>query len=117
MFFDGRDDSSMRGDGRCSTLIRLQRFFAAAAEHFHQPENQFLQRLILRGTADTQVQFRVSVDARLAPVYRLFLFGDNLFQLRDISLCCALGSRSWPQNCDFASWARATSRPVQAAIA
>src|SRR5690242_4774266 len=91
VFSDRGDYASMRSDGRFSTLVGLQRFFAAAAKHFHQSRDQSLERLILRGATNPQMQLGIRLHSRLSALNRCYLLGEDSPELRDIPFARSLG--------------------------
>src|SRR5215510_11378541 len=97
MVFDGGHDGEVGIDGSLTPTGGLERLLPTVAQNLQQSRNKFFDGVVLRGSADGEVKFRICVNAGIAALDLFSLLVEELFHALNISGSCSFCC----QTCDL----------------
>src|SRR5215475_11126764 len=85
MVFDGGHDGEVGIDGSLTPTGGLERLLSAVAQNLQQSRNELFDGVVLRGSADGEVKFRIRVNAGIAALDLFSLLVQELLHPLNVS--------------------------------
>src|SRR5262245_42028444 len=94
MFFDAGHDGELGTDGTLTPTGGLDRLLPTVAQNLQQSRNELFDGVVLRGSANGKVQFRVRFNSGLAALHLFSLLVEELPHSLDICRSCSFCRQS-----------------------